>query len=117
MTKTNDEQLTDIAKMLKAAGWRDTCDAQWDGLKAIIPHLARELGAAVEPGERRCGFVGMYDIPCGLNAGHEGAHRVYGPHTKLSKTTAGDELNGESNPRAGASVSQPSPAVGPSEKS
>lgn len=45
----SEEQLREIAGLLKAAGWRDTCDGQWDGLRAVIPGLAFALSAGVKP--------------------------------------------------------------------
>ena len=43
------EQVADVVNILKAAGWRDVCDGQWDGLRAVIPHLRRALCTAPEP--------------------------------------------------------------------
>jgi len=28
-----------VVEILKAAGWRDTCDAQWAGIEAALPEL------------------------------------------------------------------------------
>lgn len=37
--------IANVARILCAAGWRDTCDAQWTGLEAALPDLKKALEA------------------------------------------------------------------------
>ena len=47
MTPEQKQRAKDaIAMILKAAGWRDTCDAQWAGIEAALPELREILAAA-----------------------------------------------------------------------
>lgn len=36
-------KLHDVVQILKAAGWKDNCDAQWSGIEAALPKLAALL--------------------------------------------------------------------------
>lgn len=38
-----DSRVAKVARVLQAAGWRDTCDAQWEGLQAALPALEKAL--------------------------------------------------------------------------
>jgi hypothetical protein len=40
-----------VAKILKDAGWRDTADAQWDGLRRVIPDIAAALSQPAQGGD------------------------------------------------------------------
>lgn len=63
-------------------------------LRGIVdPVLPAEPGAAAQ----RCDYVGMYDAQCGLDLGHAGEHRLFGPHRGALKSLApltpyGEEL-------------------------
>lgn len=60
-------KLADLAQLLMAAGWRDTCDAQWTGLEKIAPQLWELLDGvqppepAAEPFQQR---VGAWMLAC-----------------------------------------------------
>lgn len=43
--RVTETQLADVAQLLMAAGWRDTCDAQWAGLEKALPELKKALEA------------------------------------------------------------------------
>ena len=36
-------KLHDVVQILKAAGWKNNCDAQWSGIEAALPKLAALL--------------------------------------------------------------------------
>lgn len=39
----SDDKVIRVAEILKDAGWRDNCDAQWTGLEKALPDLAAAL--------------------------------------------------------------------------
>lgn len=39
----SEETIANVARILYAAGWRDTCDAQWAGLEKALSELREEL--------------------------------------------------------------------------
>lgn len=47
------------------------------------PHACHLVSVrpADEPSARRCEYVGMYEVQCGLDVGHAGTHKIFGPHT------------------------------------
>jgi len=42
---SSEHLISDVARILFAAGWRDTCDAQWTGLEAALPELKKAMEA------------------------------------------------------------------------
>jgi len=61
----------------------------WKKSSALTDWRTRDMLIAArhshEPSEQRCNFVGMYDVQCGLNAGHEGEHRIHGPSAGVAR--------------------------------
>jgi hypothetical protein len=73
----------ELAKLYIAEQCAAGVYAQGDVIAGNIEDFGKWLDerAAHEPkAAQRCTFVGMYDVQCGLDAGHEGEHRIFGPH-------------------------------------
>lgn len=85
-----------VAGLLKSAGWRDTCDAQWTGLEKLLPELREALGCAqpatqAVPKEWREALAGLVDDIEGLMCESDG---VTGLHMNGDVARWGELLPG-----------------------
>lgn len=68
-------------------GEAEVADEQLAQLRGFA-EAHKNCRGSVEPGAaQRCGYVGMYDGQCGLDAGHSGEHRLFGPHRAAQKSS------------------------------
>lgn len=69
---------------IPAARMRDAAN-EIDRLQALVDRVVWSMQKKAEMDllprvAQRCDYVGMYDGQCGLDLGHAGEHRLFGPH-------------------------------------